>query len=550
MSQRKVTEWSEKQFIVNRYMIWFGSDMPKTISAKEIIDNALDQAADNLAKNINIHITNNSIAVMDSGNGISTDKSDTGQTHLFLAVNKLYTSSNYDGTDGLAGTNGVGATATNALSKSFKAGHIKDGVFTGYLFTEGEHASGGAELDILHTDPDFKTGSIDKGFYVEANYDDEILGDAIDIEWLLKYTRARTGELPEGVVVDVQYEDIEGFKNQVRYNKIEGSDFYVNSWEEAVNEVPSARIVTYRNGWKFAFCGDKDSFGSISSIVQGAPVSNPNVFSMSFDIEDVAISVRVPVVFYYRGKENPAYTDQTKRRVRMKHSQYNNALRAQKELYKIYLAKAENDYLTRVIGDNKTSMYHPALGDSDYKELIVSEGYSAMSGIVSKRKYKTQACFALRGKMLNVMQKDMKAAMKSDVVKDFLNIIMTTKFDKIILATDADPDGAHISTLLLGILARYGRDYLIDGKVYYCKTPLYVFEKGKDVRWSDNINDRPEGYSLSVKKGLGSLTSAQIKMFITDPETRDLYRFSYDGIEDLKSLEFALIDGGKDWIHE
>lgn len=548
MSQRQVTEWSEREFVINRYNIWFGSDAPKTISAKEIIDNGIDQVADNVANKVDITVTKNSVVVLDNGKGISTRKSKSGKTHLFLAMNKLYTSSNYDGTDGLAGTNGVGATATNALSKTFKAGMIKDGKFVGYFFENGIHKDDGNTLDTTEDLSDFVLFDMKEGFYVEANYNEEILEDDINIDWILSYIKSRVGELPEGSVIRVSYTNEDGQAVIKEYNKIAGSKHYVKSWEELVSEVPSSEIVSYRNGWKYAFCDDKHNFNHVTSIVQGAPVRNPSFVNVPFEIEGESISVRVPAVFYYKGRKNPAYTDQTKRRVTMRRASYSQALKSTQELYKKYYHKAEQEYLSRMIGDSKSSMYYPASGTKGYKELIISEGYSAVSSIKNKRSYETQACFALRGKLLNVMQKDIKSAMKSDVIRDLVNVIMTNDFDKIIITPDADPDGAHICTLLLGVLARFGRKYLEEGKVYYCKTPLYVFEKGKDMKWSDKASDCPKGYSLSVKKGLGSLTPTQVKAFITDPKTRELYQFKFDGDKDIKALEFALIEGGKGWI--
>lgn len=548
MVKRTVTQWSEREFVINRYNIWFGSDMPKTISAKELIDNGLDQIADSKASNVNITLDKNFISIMDDGKGISTRKAEGGKTHLFLAVNKLYTSSNYDGTDGLAGTNGVGATATNALSSDFKAGYIKENVFKGYLFNNGEHKDDGESLDTIE-DMSMFPNKLDEGFYVEANYDNQILEDDINVEWLINYTRSRVGELPENSNINIHAITQEG-KENYNYNKFSKSKDYVPSWEEAVNKVTGSSIISVRGGWKFAFCGPENDFEGISSIVQGAPVKNPITANIPFEVQDSNISIRVPVTFKFKGKVNPKYTDQTKQRISMKRAQFEKALKADKELYKEYYNKAEKEYLNKTLDDSKSSMYYPAAKNSDYKELIISEGFSAVSSIKSKRKYQTQACFALRGKLLNVMQKDLKSAMKSDVIRDLINILNNNNFDKIIITPDADADGAHICTLLLGVLSKYGTEYLKQGKVYYCKTPLYVFEKGKDIKWSDNVNDKPKGYKLSVKKGLGSLTPQETRLFITDFDSRELYRFTYDGDEDLRSLEFALIEGGKGWIVE
>ena len=101
--QRKIEEWSERDFVINRYEIFLGRKMPKTIAAKELIDNGIDQLADKKKKvnNLYIKLTRQSVLVMDSGKGISLDRdTSNGSSHLYLAVSKLYTSTNYQGDRG------------------------------------------------------------------------------------------------------------------------------------------------------------------------------------------------------------------------------------------------------------------------------------------------------------------------------------------------------------------------------------------------------------------------------------------------------------------
>jgi len=541
---REITSWSEREFVRNRYSIWFGADSPRTIAAKELIDNAIDQISDNKCNKVHIRVGEDFIEVMDSGAGIATKKDPkTGKTHLFLAVGKLYTSSNYDGSEGLVGTNGVGSSASNFLSKEFKAGYVKNNKFTGYLFEEGQHRDEGETLDIIEN---FEA-PLESGFYVYSMYDDKILEDPIKIDWLLDYTSKRVGELKEGSIVIVKVEN--NIDNPTyTYDKIKGSEHYQKSWLEQVQEVEGCQLVKTK-GWTYALAKEKGAFNHISAMVQGAPVDCSKNFNAFFEIEGYNVKVPVPYSMHYIGKRSPKYTDQTKRRIMVLAANMMEVLKKNSSLYNYHYKEAERAYLEHMLKNNDSDMYWPAIG-SGYKELIIAEGHSAIKAIKAQRDPKTQACLALRGKILNVYNKPLKIAMRSPIVKEVLTILSKEKFDKIIICCDADDHGSHITTLLLGLFATYMEKKLIEGDIYYCHTPFYVFEKGSQIKWSDSQHDCPKGWRLSVNKGLGSLTPTQVKMFITNPETRDLWRMEYDQPLAQEKLYFSLVECGKRWIHD
>lgn len=550
---RKVEQMTESEFVRSRYQIWFGSDSPKTISAKEICDNGIDQVADGLASKVVIKIKPNTIIVADNGHGISMDvDQETGKTHLFLAVGKLYTSSNYGGTENLTGTNGVGATGTNFLSKDFKSGYVTGSRFKGYFFNEGKHESDG---DVFDEVENFESGldlcdKFSSYHYVYADFNESILSDEINHRWLLSYLEDRAGEMPENGIVCVEVEQKDGSVQKYEYNKIKGSQNYVKSWEEKVTSIQDSVIVDIRGGWRFAYSKTQNAFDNIRHIVSGAPVNNSSTFSASFDIEDLTVSISVPVSYHYAGKLVPKYTDQTKRRITISSSDLLSPLKAKcPEIYNYFNNKAKEAYLARLLKKNDNGSFWPAIGPIEKQELIIAEGYSAISGIKNSRNPETQACMALRGKILNVIQKDLKSAMKSPVVKDLLAVLTKFKFNRVIIAVDADPDGSHIGTLLIGLIYKFCPHYIEEGRLFYCNTPLYVFTKNKDIKWSDKSSDCPQGYKLTVKKGLGSLTPTEIELFITNEETRDIWMIEEDRNAN-SSLWQALAEGCKNWIHE
>ena len=557
MAGREINQGSERDYIRIRYQTLLGADMPKTISVKECLDNGLDQIADDKTNIVNIKITNNSVIVMDGGAGISLKKAkNSNKTNLYLAVAKLYTSTNTDykrtnlnelkaGKKIVTGNNGVGATITNFVSSIFKSGIIKDGIFTGYIFKDGMHANDGEKLDIIENfDSPFNNG-----FYVEAQYDKTILEDPIDINWIINYIKCRVGELKEDSIVSVEVEGLA----PIEFNKNINSPNYVKSWEESINEIPGAQIIIAKDGWKYAFAKEKDSFKDIKSMVHGAPVQNNTNIRNYFEIEDYTTGLTIPCSFYYTSKKYPSYSDQTK--VKIKFSTVDAVAILKKScqsIYNYFYKKAEESYLAQLLkaGDHKTFWPSSGLKKNLKQELIISEGFSAASGIKSMRDPDYQAILGLMGKILNVMSKSLKDAMKSVVITEILTILNKYDYDKIIIAADADTDGNHIVTLLLGFFSRFASSYLEEGKVYYCHTPLYVFNKrgNKNIQWSDKASDCPEGFHVSVKKGLGGLEPHEIKSFITNPETRDLWKIEYDNPEADKMLEFALVSGGEDWI--
>lgn len=542
---RKIKEWSEKDFVRNRLPVWLGSAMPRTVSAKEIIDNGLDQIADKFARNVYVEIGEDFVTVFDDGKGISLENSGTkeGKSHLFLAFGKLYTSSNYEGTENTVGTNGVGGSVTNFISDEFKAGLVENKHFTGYIWNNGQHKDEGVTLDEF----DDKSFPMRRGFYVSAKYNKDITDDPILINWIINYVEKRVGELPQNSKVFLH---VNGSNEQnIEFNKIPGDTNYVKSWEEQVIDAGGA-LSKLPNGFTYAFSKTPKAFEGISSMVQGSPVNNTTSFRANFPIDkDASQSVSIPYTFYYKGKTSPKYTDQTKQQITLKAADVLKAMKAKDpDIYDYYYRMAKDLYLKSILKDNSSESYWPSLGKPEKSELIIAEGYSAISGIKAKRDPNTQACLGLRGKILNVMQKSLKNAMKSDIVAELLSIIKTNDFERIIIAVDSDPSGSHICTLLLAVFHKFAPQLLEEGKVFYCHTPLYTFRKGDQYKWSDTAVDCPEGWRTHVLKGLGSMEAKEIEMFILNQDTRDLWQFEYDMPNAEKMLQFALVSGGEGWI--
>ena len=205
--------------------------------------------------------------------------------------------------------------------------------------------------------------------------------------------------------------------------------------------------------------------------------------------------------------------------------------------------------------------------DKDPKkcEIYIVEGDSAGGSAKTARSRATQAILPLRGKILNVEKarldriyanaeiKAMITAFGTGIHEDF--DISKLRYDKIILMTDADVDGAHISTLLLTFIYRFMPDLIREGHVYLAKPPLYKLEKNKKVwyAYSDEELDgilqevgRDQNNKIQRYKGLGEMDADQLWETTMDPERIILLRVNYDEeTESELDITFTTLMGDK-----
>jgi len=221
---------------------------------------------------------------------------------------------------------------------------------------------------------------------------------------------------------------------------------------------------------------------------------------------------------------------------------------------------------------NLSGKLSPATGkDASQNELFLVEGNSAGGSAKKARDGKFQAILPLRGKVINTEKANITDVLKNEEINTIIHTIGAgfgndfeiedCNYDKVIIMTDADFDGAHIQVLLLTFFYRFMRGLIEAGRLYIASAPLYNVETAnKKMHYFWDINSLREFTDLnpnarvSRNKGLGEMMAEELKITTMDPTTRNLIRVT---IEDIATAEKRVsvlmgdaVEPRKDWIDE
>ena len=560
----------------------------------EIVDNAVDEALAGYCDKIEVTINeDNSITVEDDGRGIPVDiNHKAGKSALEVVYTVLHAGGKFGGGGYKVsgGLHGVGASVVNALSTTLCVEVYKEGkiYFQSYHIgkpDEDVKVIGTCEEDkhgtkvTFHPDPDI---------FEETVYDYDTLKQRLrETAFLTKGLRIILKDLREDPVREHDFHYAGGIKEFVTYlNKskeslypeviycegtkdnvyvevaMQHNDSYNDASYSFVNNIITPEGGTHLTGFRNALTKTFNAYARDNKILKDsdAQLSGDDIREGLTAI----ISIKI---------EEPQFEGQTKQKLgnseargavdsivseQLTYFLEQNPAIAKTICEKSLLAQRAREAArkARDLTRRKTALEGMSLpgkladcSDKDPKncEIYIVEGDSAGGSAKTARSRSTQAILPLRGKILNVEKarldkiygnadiKAMITAFGTGIHEDF--DISKLRYHKIIIMTDADVDGAHISTLLLTFLYRFMPDLIKEGYVYLAQPPLYKIEKNKKVWYAysdEQLNNilteigRDGNNKIQRYKGLGEMDAEQLWETTMDPERRILKRVIMD----------------------
>lgn len=559
----------------------------------EIVDNSVDEALAGFCTQIDVTINvDNSITVVDNGRGIPVDtQKKAGRPALEVVFSTLHAGGKFGG-DGYkvsGGLHGVGASVVNALSEWTKAKVYRDGKIYEVLFSRGSIVK---EMRITGECAKEKAGTEvtflpDKEIFEETVYEYDILRTRLrETAFLTKGLRITLTDDREekrhdefhyegGVKEFVQYLNrgktplysdtiyCEGEREDVYVEvSMQHNDAYTENIYSFVNNINTPEGGTHLTGFKNALTKTLNDYARKNKLLK----ESENNLSGEDIREGLTTIISVKV-------KNPQFEGQTKQKLGNSEAatavnsvvseQLTYFLEQNPMVARQICEKSINAQRARVaarkardITRRKSALDGMSLpgklADCSSKipqecEIFIVEGDSAGGSAKSARKRETQAILPLRGKILNVEKarldrvygnaeiKAMITAFGTGIHNDF--DISKLRYDKIIIMTDADVDGAHIDTLMLTFIYRFMPELIKKGHVYLAQPPLYKLEKNKKVwyAYSDEqlnqiLNEvgRDQSNKIQRYKGLGEMDAEQLWETTMDPESRVLLKVMID----------------------
>ena len=558
----------------------------------EIVDNSVDEALAGYCDEITVTIReDNSIKVVDNGRGIPV-----GINHKagLPAVEVVFTVLHAGGKFGgggykvSGGLHGVGASVVNALSEWLEVTIHQDGKMYRQRYERGHVMYPLKEIGTTDRSGTEVIFLPDKKIFEETEYDYEILRQRLRemafltkglkivlVDERLEEPKVREFHYEGGIKEYVEYlnRHKDPLYNEIVYCEGQRGDVYVevamqhnDSYTEGtysfVNNITTPEGGTHLTGFRNALTKTFNDYAKKNKIIKEKEenLSGEDIREGLSAIVSIKIS-------------EPQFEGQTKQKLgnsqargavesvvteQLTYFLEQNPTVAKTICDKALLAQRARDAArkARDLTRRKTALEGTSLpgkladcSDKDPKncEIYIVEGDSAGGSAKTARNRATQAILPLRGKILNVEKARLDRILVNEEIKAMITAFGTgidedfdidkLRYDKIVIMTDADVDGAHIATLMLTFLYRFMPELIRQGHVYLAQPPLYKVERNKKVWYAYDDNElsdilseigRDGNNKIQRYKGLGEMDAEQLWDTTMDPEKRVLLRVNMD----------------------
>jgi DNA gyrase subunit B/topoisomerase-4 subunit B len=529
------------------------------ILLKEVIDNAVDEFIMGHGKEVHITIEDQSVTVRDFGRGIPLGK-------VIDCVSKINTGAKYndDVFQFSVGLNGVGTKAVNALSKDFLVRSHRDGEFVEGTFkkgklrkeNKGKTSEGNGTLIRFIPDPDiFKKLDFRPDLIERRLRHYSYLNSGLRLIYNGKTFQSRLG------LLDLVMEDLQSDNSEPIYPPLHYTSKMLEFCFTHTNSRYGETFYSFVNGQYTS-----DGGTHLSAFREGLLKAVNEYSKGGYDGDDVrecmvgAVSIRLKdPVFESQTKNKLGNTEirsdlVNKVREELLHFFNRNKEVAQRILAKVEdtkqlrkelmevkkLARERAKAVTLRIPQLKDCKVHfdKAKGKGKGSMVFLTEGQSAAGSIVSCRDVNTQAIFVLKGKPLNVWELKRDIVYKNDEMYNLMcaldieDNIEHLRYEKVVLATDADVDGLHIRNLMITYFFKFFEQVIHDGHLFVLETPLFRVRNKERTIYCYSEGERDKAAELLGKsceitrfKGLGEISPPEFKQFI-GPDMR-LSRVEY-----------------------
>ena len=569
----------------------------------EIVDNSVDEALAGFCNTITVKIhQDNSITVRDNGRGIPVDiQKKAGKSALEVVFTVLHAGGKFGGAGYKVsgGLHGVGASVVNALSEWLDVKVYKEGKIYTMSFARGKVTK---PIECIGTCSEEEQGTEvhflpDASIFEESVYDFETLKIRLrETAFLTKNLKIRLVDEREGQEKEKEfhyeggiqefvtflnkgkealYPDViycEGEKEKILVEvAMQHNDSYTENIYTFVNNINTPEGGTHLTGFKNALTKTFNDYARQNKLLKD---SEANLSGE--DIREgltCIISVKI---------EDPQFEGQTKQKLGTSEAQVavqsivseqltyfleQNPAVAKVICEKSILAQRARAAARKARDLTRRKSALDGVGlpgkladcsskDPERCEIFIVEGDSALGPAKEGRNPETQAVLPLRGKVLNVQKARLDRIYANEEIKGMITAFGTgihedfdlskLRYHKIIIMTDADVDGAHISTLMLTFIYNFMPELIRKGHVYLAQPPLFTIQKNKKhyYAYSDEEYQRilkeigSDGADVSRFKGLGEMNTEELQETTLDPETRTLLRVNMSD-EDKAELDIT-----------